>query len=140
MPRKKSDPLLAALIAKLPADGTDWPVDKQMAWLNLMAMAFATVYGGNAAERLAAVEKPAQSVASVVASASPAPSKPAKPKYPFIIDEQGFAKKASGIRILPADVTDILYDLRGIDGDMNTIVWADESTGLNGRDLTIAAA
>ena len=65
-----------------------------------------------------------------------------EPRYPFIIDQSGFARRGTGDRnaVRPDEVTDTIYDMRGIDGDMKTIVWADGSTGLNGRDLTIVAA
>lgn len=39
-----SDPLIAALIQKLPPEG-NWPVDQRVAWLNLMKMAFQVCYG-----------------------------------------------------------------------------------------------
>ena len=41
---------------------------------------------------------------------------------------------------MPNDVSDTLYDLRGDIADLRSIVWADDSTGLNGKDLTICAA
>ena len=44
--KPKIDPLLAALIEKLPAGGTAWPHDKRAAWLDNMARAFDTVYEG----------------------------------------------------------------------------------------------
>ena len=48
----KSDPLLSALIDTLPPVNKNWPVDRQMSWLHLMAIAFGAVYGGDAAARL----------------------------------------------------------------------------------------
>lgn len=139
---KSSDPLLAALIAKLPPTNTEWPVDKQMAWLNNMAMAFGLVYGGNACERLKGdtAEQP-KAAQPAPPAAPPAPAPPKKPTYPFIIDTDGFARRGTGdkARVTPDQITDMIFDLRGLDGDMKTIVWADDSTGLNGRDLTIVA-
>lgn len=130
MARPKRDPLIAAMIAKLPEDG-DWPVDRQLSWLHLMAMAFGTVYGGDAAAHLG---KPQQT--------TPQTFKPVvvKPQFPFYIDEKGFAKRQDGARIKASEVKGELFDLRGQDGDMKTIQWADGSTGLNGADLTIIAA
>jgi len=131
MARSKRDPLIAAMIAKLP-NGGEWPVDRQLAWLNLMAMAFGTVYGGDAAAQL-----------GNKASAAPAPTfKPvekAKPRFPFYIDEQGKARNIYGTPIKAHEVKGEIVDLRGMDGDVNTIQWADGTTGLNGADLTIVA-
>lgn len=129
MPRSKRDPLIAAMIAKLP-DG-EWPVDRQLAWLQLMAMAFGTVYGGDAAAQFGG-KQPA-----------PAPKPaltPITPQFPFYIDPQGDARKLGGAPVKAADVKGELVDLRGQDGDLKTIRWADGSTGLNGADLTIVAA
>lgn len=135
MGKAKLDPLLAALIAKLPASGTPWPESGQQAWLNLMAMAFGSVYGGEV--KAGAVS---QRMSGVVPTKPAAAIMPAKPKYPFVIDETGYARNAKGKRITAAEVTDVLYDLRGIDGDVNGIIWADDSVGLNGADLTISVA
>lgn len=135
--RVKKDPLLQALIAKLPQEA-DWPVERQLSWLNLMAMAFGTVYGGDAAQRLGIKAEPL----ALEPSPSPTPKEPPKPKepdYPFIIDKGGFVMRGNGEPVLPGDVTGTIYDTRGQDGDIRTIVWADGSMGLNGADLTISA-
>lgn len=133
---KAADPLIAALIAKLPAPGADFPPAKQKAWLKLMAMAFGAVYGGDVAASLEdeATAKPAP------ARAAPPPPKP-KPSFPFVIDAEGFVRRGNGnkARVKPDEITDTIYDLRGMDGDLRAIVWADDSTGLNGRDLNIAS-
>jgi hypothetical protein len=39
------DPLIAALIQKLPPAGTDWSTDERIAWLQLMVMGFQVAYG-----------------------------------------------------------------------------------------------
>lgn len=133
MARPKRDPLIAAMIAKLPETG-EWSVDRQLSWLNLMAMAFGTVYGGDAAARLVA-----RPYAALEEMAKPAKPANPKPVYPFYIDADGKAKNQSGKPIKASDVKGDLYDLRGELGDMKTIQWADGSTGLNGADLTIIA-
>lgn len=117
MPRLKSDPLLAALIKKLPAPGADWPVDRQLAWLRLMAMAMGAVYGGDAAVQFIK-EQPAQ------------PPKLTTIEHAFYIDKNGYARKAGGKRVLPTDVKNEIVDLRGIDGDVTAITWADDTTGV----------
>lgn len=135
MPRPKSDPLLSALIAKLPASGEDWPVDRQLAWLNMFATAMGVVYGGDAAARLGAKPAPV-----VVTTAPPKPRHNPAAGHPFIIDKNGFVKRAEGgKRVLPDEVDGTIFDTRGIDSDLRTIIWKDNSRGLNGRDLTIVS-
>ena len=139
--KSKSDPLLAALIAKLPPSDAEWHVDRQLAWLHLTAMAFGAVYGGDAAARLggsAAEQAKAATALLVEPTPSARPSKPAV-THEFIIDEEGYVRRGNGRRVMPSDVNDMIVDLRG-DSDLRTIVWADDSTGLNGQDLTIVAA
>ena len=52
--KPKLDPLLAALIEKLPASGAEWPRAKRAAWLDNMARAFDSVYEGGEAASIAA--------------------------------------------------------------------------------------
>lgn len=138
MAKAKLDPLLAALIAKLPPQGSQWSDAQQLAWLNLMALAFGSVYGGEVTKLVGPSAPQAAGVTPTVAPAKPAT--PKKPNYPFYIDETGYARSSKGKRVTASEVTDVLYDLRGIDGDVNAIIWADDSIGLNGSDLTIAVA
>lgn len=130
MPRRKTDPLLSALISKLPPAGP-WPADQQKRWLDMMGVAFTVVYGGPVGGGMSA------SFAPVSDKTATQP----KPSYPFVIDADGYARRGpNGKRIKPSDVTGPIFDMRGEDGDMRTITWADESKGLNGADLTIVAA
>lgn len=143
MPRSKQDPLIGALIAKLPKLGEEWPVDQQIGWLRLMAMAFGNVYGGEAAMILTNWKESRDPVAAAVTTAltaMPTRVSPLKPTHRFVIDEQGYAKNAQGKRVMPKDCGAVpIFDMRGQDGDMRTIVWADDSKGLNGADLVITA-
>ena len=131
MPKSKTDPLLAAVIAKLPPAGTEWPEDAQLAWLRMMAMAMGTVYGGDAVNQMGK--------AATVSLAPVLKRQPVGNGHSFMIDKQGYARRASGERVLPKDVTGAIFDERGATSDMRSIVWADESTGLNGADLVIHA-
>lgn len=131
MPKSKSDPLLAALIAKLPPSGTEWPVDRQMAWLNLMAMAFGTVYGGNAIEQVPFLR------GEKVGQFEPKVRFVAPPEHRFLIDKNGYVRRGTGERVSPKDIDADVFDERGQMGDLRTIVWADDSTGLNGADIMI---
>src|SRR3990167_2323884 len=123
MARKKSDPLLSALISRLPPSGTEWPVENQTAWLRLMAVAFGLLYGGDAESQLGARE---------TIQNPPVRVKPFRSiEYSFYIDNNGYARKTGGQRIVPDEVKDTLHDLRGIDGDVADIIWADDSKGLS---------
>jgi hypothetical protein len=62
-----TDPLLSALVDKLPAAGTSWSAADRQAWLTMASNAFDVVYG---VERGAPVASPR----------SPAPTRQAKPK------------------------------------------------------------
>ena len=139
MPRSKNDPLLAALIAKLPPAGGEWPVDRQMAWLNLMAMAFGTVYGGDVSSRL--VVKPDLTEA-MLSAFTPATVRPKPKRQGLYIDVDGYARNATGKRILPSEIDPgaILHDDRGQDGDLREIIWANDSAGLNGQDITVSSS
>jgi hypothetical protein len=135
MPRAKSDPLIAALIAMLPPAGTDWPVDRQLAWLKLMAHALGAKYGGE-------VMFGGEAGGSMAKATQPGNVEPfrSRPAHQFVVDADGFARNEAGERILPDEVESYLYDTRGDDADMSAIVWADDSTGITGLDLTISAA
>ena len=63
--------------------------------------------------------------------AAPPPPKPA-PVYPFIVDTDNIAKNGKTKQpVTPEQVGgETLYDLRGMDGDMKTIQWADGSAGI----------
>jgi hypothetical protein len=164
----KIDPLLAALIEKLPASGTDWPAAKRAAWLDNMARAFDTVYEGaamidrrqTAAQDVsqivdlnkAYVEIPRTAPASpalrAVSVLSPDGSKmhagtvevsPPRPQHECYIDHDGMARRHDGVRIMPGDVIGALFDMRGETGDPGAIVWADGSRGVRGLQLNIAA-
>jgi hypothetical protein len=130
MPRRKTDPLIAALIAKIPPSEADWSVEGQLAWLRMAAMAFGAVWGGDAVSVFAGKPTP---------SFGPVTRKPSH-GHPFLIDASGMVKDArTGKRVNAKDIDGSIFDTRGQDGDMRTIVWADNSTGINGKDLTITA-
>ena len=130
MPRQKSDPLIAALIAKLPPSGEEWPVDRQLSWLRLMAMAFGTVYGGDAASQFGQ--------GSVFKTLALVPRQK-KPEHQFVIDELGYVRRGTGERVMPKDIDGEVFDKRGDAGDMRTIIWADDSNGLPAKQLVISA-
>jgi hypothetical protein len=140
------DPLLAALIDKLPPTGTAWPAEARAAWLQMMWMAFGVVYG---APGDTPVELPAflSFWSSPTAQAPPRHDEPAAPRTPappgprYLIDGEGFARLNTGERIMPSDVgSSIVYDARGELGDLGAIVWADGSRGVAGLRLEISTS
>ena len=134
---KRSDPLISALIATLPPDGAQWPVDRQKAWLKLMAHALSTKYGGDVSAVMGdeALRTFSPESEVVIREATKNPEPPAKPKpeelYNFFIDHAGLARRKGGARVYPHEVTETLFDIRG-DGDPDafTVFWADGSQGL----------
>lgn len=131
------DPLLSAMVDKLPAAGTPWQAADRQAWLTMMSNAFDVVYGGATGGSMARAHAPARPPARKrpAAKKSRPHAPPKKPKLvqpgpPFFIDRQGIARRAGGDRIMPADVAGILVDKRGESGDLATITWSDDSTGI----------
>jgi len=124
------DPLLASIIAKLPAASTAWPAERRQAWLKMIAMAFDVVYGPEGDIAIGAGEEPT--------AANFAPDPRAATETRCFIDRDGYARGPTGERIRPNQVTGRLYDQRGEDGDLGAIIWADGSTGVLGMQLDIS--
>jgi hypothetical protein len=138
MIKAKHDRLLAALIAKLPAEVAQWPRAERIAWLRMMAMAFNVVYGPCDGIRVAPEDAPGGDSAQTIntrhpvsagdrATAQAAPNTPRR----FYVDRDGFAMgdgKPIAMEDLPAGT--ILWDERvGIEcGDVATILWRDVGT------------
>jgi hypothetical protein len=135
MSRKKRDPLINALVSKLPNEGDKFSASQQEAWLNLMAMALQTAYGY-------------EDTATEPSAPTPVKRKPGRPRkaqaqkvdHKFYIDGSGFVRGKDGQLINADQVTGELFDTRGEDGDLREIQWADGTKGLNGADLTIISA
>ncbi len=142
-PNKPStDPLLAALIEKLPAAGSAWPAPEREAWLKMMSMAFNVVYQG---------DQCAWGISQLVVGEPSAPTtkgETAKTKiynppaaiHTYWIDKDGVARGPGGKQIAASDVIGTIYDTRGELSDLGAIVWADGKTGVSGLQLEIAAA
>lgn len=135
--RRSVDRLIASLIAKLPSPGEEWSGDKQREWLRTMEMALNMVYGNQTAmaerDAYAAVK---EQIKEAVGSAIPMPS-----PHAFIIDGDGIARYGvTRGRIMPKDVLGTIIDLRGEQGDLSAITWADGSRGVTGLHLDISTA
>jgi hypothetical protein len=141
MTKARHDPLLSALIAKLPADAAQWPRAGRIAWLQMMAMAFDVVYGPCDRIRVAPEEGHGddRGVSDQPETCAPfhgpaehrAPTQPAPAAQRFYVDRDGFAMgdgRPIAMEDLPAGA--VLWDERvGIEcGDAAAILWRDIGT------------
>jgi hypothetical protein len=137
-----ADPLLSAIIAKLPAASHPFPPAQRQAWLTLMSMGLDLVYGSTS-ERSMKPQRTVPPAALRPAAKAGAQSRPKRGKLSpagprFYIDRDHRAKNWKGEPINPDDVMDHLVDLRGEKGDLAKIVWADGSTGIpRGKQINI---
>lgn len=132
----KRDPVIAALIAKLPAENGRMNRAQRVNWLRQTAMAMDGAYG---IELPIAIDSAAETNSSggavtdlpnILAAKPPAPIAAAAEtdEVRYFVDERGFARKEPGnVRIRPPDVPSnvLLEDEREGEGDLDTIKWAD---------------
>jgi hypothetical protein len=133
--KRRIDPLIEAVIAKLPRSITKFPAKDRVAWLGMMEMALDVVYGGSTGGGM---------TDSVVVHPRPiGHTEDGRPMVPlghaFYIDREGYARMAGGERIDAHQVGGLLFDMRG-EGDLGAIVWADGSKGVLGKVLDIRPA
>lgn len=127
-----SDPLIAAMIAKLPPAGTEWPIKDQTGWLDLMSRAFGLVYGGEPVKQHEPEDHQTVNVEM--------PELEPKQSWAVVIDANGYVRNAAGKRLLPKQVNgQTVFDQRGEDGDLGNIIWADNKTGIQGTDMHITS-
>jgi len=141
MTKVRHDPLLSALIARLPADAAQWPRAARIGWLQMMAMAFDVVYGPCDGIRVASEEGRSddRGVSNQPESRIPfhgpaehrALAQPAAAAQRFYVDRDGFAMgdgRPIAMEELPAGV--VLWDERvGLEcGDATAILWRDIGT------------
>lgn len=134
------DPLLAALIGKLPGQGDPFSGEARAAWLKMMAMAFDVAYG-------VSEDMPAFLPSVVVRStpaASPTVIKARQSGHDFYVDADGSAVNADGIPVLAGDIPadTIVFDRRpvpvGVFRDVDGILWADGTRGTAGMAAGIS--
>lgn len=148
--RPRLDPLLAALIEKLPAGGEEWPATERRAWLQMMGMAFDVVYGicdrvlvvgASGSMAVEATYEATGDGSMRLTSVKPAEQpRPGNAPYQFYIDLAGYVMKGDGSRCMPDEAKGwTIYDVRG-EADLNAIIWADDSRGVpRGMQLEISA-
>jgi hypothetical protein len=120
-----ADPLLAAIIAKLPAASSGWPVEQRKAWLHMMEMAFDVVYGPSDAKAAPVSIDPPRTAVGVAMGVAHA-------GFDYYVDPEGEVLNAiDNSNVLPSDVGDeMIYDYRrGPARDRATVIWADGSIG-----------
>jgi hypothetical protein len=135
----KRDPVIAALIAKIPAEGSGFSRALRVNWLRQVAMAFDGAFGvemqifiDNDPPQLfsGALGGPTEMPAILKPNAAPAPiAGAAEPdEIRYFIDAQGMARVSPGNkRVRPVDVPSgtTFEDERVDDTDLDTIKWAD---------------
>ena len=117
-PRTQRDPLLEAVIAKLPARDAGFPAAEREAWLKLLVNALDVAYGrGQTTDDRREMEADIRPPSSVL-------RRPA-----FHVDAAGFARGPDGRELLANHIpqTETLWDLRpnAEAGNIDTIIWAD---------------
>lgn len=131
------DPLMAAVIAKLPPVGRPFPNAAREAWFTLMRNAIDVAYG------------PEDAPSAPAAIAAPAPAEKPAPRPPHLqagcdvyVDDDGFARcdfrRDDSGRPFPSPQRRVLaeealgeqiYDYRGARRDRDTVTWADDARG-----------
>jgi hypothetical protein len=135
--RGPDDPLLNAVIWKLPNIGQPFSISARQKWLEMIAMAFDVAYG--------AADGIPPSPPSAVQQSAPAP-KPAPhtlagsdiyvdedgyARSDFRKDEQGRPHPTPKRRVLAdeVDAAEPIYDYRGVARDRTTVIWGDDQIG-----------
>jgi hypothetical protein len=136
------EPLLAALLARLPGPGQPFPADKRANWLRMWEMALDDLYGVTDELFYPPADAPKQDGSpGTFGPGVTIPMAKPQPALPFYIDPAGYARRSNGAPINPQDAAGAtIYDQRGEAGDLRAIIWADGRTGVAGLQLDIAAA
>lgn len=132
----RRDPVITALIAKIPPDGGTFTRALRVNWLRQIAMAFDGAFGvqapigiDTAAETVITGREGPMDIPNILAP-KPAPiAAAAEPdEIRYFIDKASFARKEPGnVRIKPHEVPpgETLEDEREGDDELDTIKWAD---------------
>lgn len=134
-----NDPLIAALIAKLPKPGTAYSRGARINWLRMLVMAFNEAYGLEEPIAVSPELEPRRvplrlvpvdgDMARLAVPPAPNPEPLSAPRY--VIDSEGFAMlgtKPVAPEDIPAGAT--LWDERQVGDqlDLSTVLWKGEGT------------
>lgn len=142
-PEAKVHPLLAAILAELPARGTVWPSDARADWLRMLETAIDVVYGRSDVARADVARAVSRKVDETFyggqagGSMTAPPANTAKPEHgghDYYIDNYNCVRRDPGAELVLSaeDVPagEVIYDYRrGSARDRDTIVWGDGSIG-----------
>lgn len=139
----KLDPLLAALINKLPPADKPWPWPAREAWLQMVTCAFDVVYGceerpAEEARHLGAVGSSGHLQAAPSSAVAPSPpARVAHAGHEFYVSVDGTVCNADATPVMMIDVPpeEMIFDYRPVTGefrDLDSIVWADGARGRAG--------
>ena len=134
-PAVKRDPVIGALIAKIPGEGAAFSRAQRINFLRMFAMALDGAFGVEApiaidAAAVVTVPQEVLEMPNVLAPAAPKPivaeAEPDEIRY--YVDADGYARREPGnARIRPVDILAgaVLEDEREGEGELDTIKWAD---------------
>lgn len=117
-----ADPLLRAIIGKLPKPGSAWSKQQREDWLKLMSMAFDVVYPERAGDAGPLFQKPEKPM-------MPAPAaNDAEEKYIITQDGRAVGPNGKPVKATEIPATEVLWDHRPEnDREIDTIKFADGS-------------
>jgi hypothetical protein len=134
----RADPLISALIEKLPPPGPAWSIEQRLVWLRMAAMAFDLAYGVDAPIEIKLAGIP--SIMSTDAGSPPAEQFKAETVGPrlgkkrvadqrYVICLDGMAWDGNKM-VTPERIGagDMLWDFRPGEQSLDTVVWADGET------------
>ena len=139
----RHDPVVDALIDRLPRQGATWPLEQRLVWLRMMVMGFDLAYGIEAPIEIKLAGVPAVMAADVAGAPAGGEalrmetSKPVEvgPRLgkkrreadqQYVICVDGMAWKGNKL-MLPAELGpgDRLWDFRDGEQPLDAVVWAD---------------
>lgn len=149
-PTAHGDPLIDALIDKLPPKGTRWPIDERLVWLRMATMAFDLAYGIEAPIAIAIEGVPRVMDGRVLAAEHVArgmgetAAPPANPEGLKLGPRLGKKREADQVIVICLDgmiwkrdkqITpkelgpgDQIWDFRPGDQPLDAVVWGDGET------------
>jgi hypothetical protein len=145
-PKQRHDPMIVALIGKLPSDQTPFPLDRRLAWLRMAAMTFDLVYGVEEPITLTGGVPPGDarvgndalgaSAKASVAQTLAVPKDPARlprPRLPdqmYVIDLDGVAwGRDAPLSLSAIGSDDPIWDFRPGEQGVESVIWSDPANG-----------